>query len=273
MLKRLLAHPLTRGLDIDAPETTLLRRRIIQEKAFLKAIYLEWYAWLAAALRPTGSAAPTGGDYRPVLELGSGGGFLRQALPGLLTSEIFHLDGLDLALDGRALPFRDGGLGGIVMTNVFHHIPQPAAFLGEASRCLAPGACLAMVEPWVSAWSRQVYRRLHHEPFEPEMPGWDFPASGPLSGANGALPWIVFERDRRRFESQFPELSLRSVSPGMPFCYLLSGGVSMRSLLPGWSYGGVRGLEKLLRPWNRQLGMFACIVVQKRGLSSRKGAA
>jgi hypothetical protein len=39
MLKSLLAHPLTCGLDLDDPRTTELRRRIIQEKSFLRQIY------------------------------------------------------------------------------------------------------------------------------------------------------------------------------------------------------------------------------------------
>jgi len=40
MLKTWLAHPLTRGLDINNPQVTHLRRRIIQEKRFLNFLYL-----------------------------------------------------------------------------------------------------------------------------------------------------------------------------------------------------------------------------------------
>jgi hypothetical protein len=36
MLKAWLAHPLTKGLDIDDPRTTHLRLQIIQEKSFLR---------------------------------------------------------------------------------------------------------------------------------------------------------------------------------------------------------------------------------------------
>ena len=43
LLNYLLAHPLTRGLDIDDPMVTLLRKKIIQSKPFLKNIYKEWY--------------------------------------------------------------------------------------------------------------------------------------------------------------------------------------------------------------------------------------
>ena len=155
------------------------------------------------------------------------------------------------------------------MTNVLHHIPQPQVFFDEIQRCLVAGGALAMIEPWVSPWSRWVYQRLHHEPFDPEMPCgetphcWEFPSSGPLSGANGALPWIVFQRDRAKFASLFPGLHINRVSPCMPFSYLLSGGVSMRSLAPGWSFPLVRCFERMFQPWIDQSAMFACIVVQK----------
>jgi len=54
MLSAWLAHPLTRGLDIDDPYTTQLRLQIIRGKVFLRKIYEEWYAAIGASL-PTGS--------------------------------------------------------------------------------------------------------------------------------------------------------------------------------------------------------------------------
>ena len=51
----------------------------------------------------------------------------------------------------------------------------------------------------------------------------------------------------------------------MPFRYLLSGGVSLRSLVPGWSFALWRNLENLLRPWMKSLAMFALIVLVKEG--------
>ena len=50
----------------------------------------------------------------------------------------------------------------------------------------------------------------------------------------------------------------------MPFRYLASGGVAMRSLSPGWSYGIWHGVERLLAPLDGQLAMFALIVVERR---------
>jgi len=157
----------------------------------------------------------------------------------------------------------DGSLRAIVMTNVFHHIPDVRRFLGEVHRCLKPGGVLAMIEPWVTPWSRFVYTNLHHEPFEPASPGWQVDSGRPLSAANGALPWIVFERDRQLFERQFPALRIVALDPLMPLRYVLSGGVSIRSAVPNWSFPFWRGIDELLLRVTPRSAMFARIVVQR----------
>jgi hypothetical protein len=119
-----------------------------------------------------------------------------------------------------------------------------------------------MIEPWVSNWSRLIYENLHHEEFNTKVKDWSFPGFGPLSCANGALPWIVFNRDLCKFKKGFPELELKSIEPMMPFCYLLSGGVSMRSLAPGWSFNFVRRLEN--KAIFKNIPMFAGIIVSKK---------
>jgi hypothetical protein len=149
------------------------------------------------------------------------------------------------------------------MTNVLHHMPQVERFFCEARRCLRSGGKILMIEPWVTPWSKFVYRHFHHEPFNPEAKNWCFPSNGPLSGANGAIPWIVFVRDREKFESLFPELLIEQIRPSFPFRYLVSGGVGMRSLMPGFMHGMWAGLERLLQPQMSSLGMFAFIKLKR----------
>jgi SAM-dependent methyltransferase len=253
-LHRTLAHPKTLGLDINHPVTTNLRREIIQQKPFLRSIYEDWYQRLSAALPPEPGS---------VLELGSGAGFLSQYVPGLITSEIFFCQNIRLVADAQQMPFSSGSLRGIVMTDVLHHIPQPRRFFAEAVRCLRAKGVIVMVEPWVTWWGRLIYQHLHHEPFAPDAAEWTFPSSGPLSGANGALPWIVLQRDRSQFEQEFPELRIRKVEPFMPFRYLVSGGVSMRNLMPAASTPLWRALESFLSPWRATWAMFAFVVIEK----------
>ena len=83
-LRRLLAHPLTASLRVDDPATTELRKRIIASKPFLKAIYDEWYGMLAQKV-PSGEGL--------AVELGSGGGYAVQIIPGLVTSDVLSCRG------------------------------------------------------------------------------------------------------------------------------------------------------------------------------------
>ncbi len=251
---RLLEHPLTRGMDLDDPETTILRKKIIQEKPFLKRIYEEWYEYIVNNL-------PYADGH--VLELGSGAGFLDKLIPGLITSEIFFCPMVKVVLDACALPFKDQSLKAIVMTDVFHHIPRARAFLKEATRCVRTGGRIIMVEPWATPWSRLIYTHLHHEPFLPDAPKWEFPSEGPLSGANGALPWIIFERDRAQFEKEFPQWAIKGIKITMPFRYLVSGGISLYNLVPAWSFNFWKTLESFINTWNNKLGMFATIVLER----------
>jgi SAM-dependent methyltransferase len=250
-------HPLVRGRSIDAPETSILRARIIKEKLFLKKFYENCYTSIARSI-----ANITNG---PVLELGSGGGFLKQFIPGLITSDIIQLPELSVVLDGQCLPFKNGSLRGIVMLDVFHHLPRVQSFLGEAARSVKTGGALVMIEPWYSRWSRLVYKYLHHESLDPETPEWDFPQGGPLSQANSALPWIVFDRDRKKFEARHPEWQIKEITLHSPFCYLLSGGVSYRSLMPGELFGVWRRIETIMQPWMNSWAMFAKVELTRIG--------
>lgn len=251
-LQRWLAHPLTRGMNIDDPQTTALRLHIIRSKPFLRKLYEEWYRHIAIHFPP---------DAR-VLELGSGAGFLNEFISQLITSELFSAPGVERIIDAQAIAMADASLDGIVMTDVLHHIPDCSLFFHEAARVICFGGKVVMIEPWNTTWSRWVYQRLHHEPFEPDAPEWRIPVSGPLSGANGALPWIIFQRDRTSFESRHPEWRIECIRPIMPFAYLLSGGVSMRSLLPGWMYQPVRWLEQRCNETSR--AMFAIITLKRQ---------
>ena len=254
-------HPLCRDMDIDDPEANAVVRKIIREKEFLRRIYEKWYSELARVLPENPSGR--------VLELGSGAGFMKDHVPGLMTSEILHLSHVDVVMDAHHLPFADDVLKAILMVDVFHHLAHVRDFLSEAARCIRPGGVMAMVEPWHTPWSGFVYRYLHHEPFEPNAQNWHFPEGGPLSAANSALPWMVFARDRSVFEKAFPLWRVHSVRLHTPFSYLLSGGVAMRSLVPEQSFDFFRRIETTLTPWMKYCAMFATIVIKKRSSNKK----
>ncbi|MGH7135988.1 MAG: class I SAM-dependent methyltransferase [Pirellulales bacterium] len=241
---------------LDDPATTAEHARLIGAKPLLRRFYQESYDFFMEAAH----AAPAG----PRLEIGAGGGFFKELMPSLITSDMVWLPRIDVVTAGERLCFRDESLAAIFLLNVLHHIPDAASFFSEARRCLAPGGILALVEPANTLVSRFIYKRFHHEPFLPDAPQWQFRAAGRLSAANGALPWIVFCRDREEFGRRFPEFEVRQVNCCSPLLYLLSGGLSLPSLLPGFTAPVIHLAEKLLSPANDLLGLFMCVVLVRR---------
>jgi len=240
--------------DLDSPESTLFNREIILNKRFLNRLYTDWYTWLIRETKTCGE-----GEF---LEIGSGGGFLKQLFPEVTTSDILDLPLVDVVCSAESLPFADNSLACIMMLNVFHHIPRPYLFLEEAQRCLVTGGKILMIEPANTHWGRFIYQQFHHEPFEPKADR-EIKPGNPLSNSNQALPYIYFERDIKYFNERFSQLRLNEIRPHTKFLYLVSGGLSRKAILPFKMYGMVRFVEWIFSPFNRQLGMFYSIEVEK----------
>jgi SAM-dependent methyltransferase len=243
------------ALTLDDPALTDRRADVIMRKRFLRKIHDDWYRRLVSEL-PSRDGV--------VLEIGTGAGFLCDYVPGLVTSDIMPVRTVEVVFDAcKEIPMAPSSLRAIVMVNVLHHLPNVSAFFDVATTALRPGGRIVMIEPWNTPWSSLIYKNAHHEPFEPNAKEWIFETSGPLSGANGALPWIVFARDYRTFEHRHPKLCLKTLEPLMPFSYLLSGGFTAPSLAPAWAYGMIRRLERITG-LDARAGMFATITIEKR---------
>lgn len=242
--------------NLDDPNNIGVLRRIIQRKPFLKATYRSFYREL---LQKSQSEVKGG----LMLELGSGASFLKQMAPDIVTSDILPYEGVDRVFSAMDMPFEDESLRAIVMVDVLHHLQDTRAFFQESLRCLHPGGKLVMIEPANTPWSRFIYKNFHHEPFEVRG-GWGCEPGGPLSSANMAIPWIVFCRDGQQFTQEFPEWQVRSLRIHTPFKYLLSGGLSLRQLLPSAFLPLVTRVERLLTPLNPWLGLFMTIELEKR---------
>lgn len=254
MAKKWLAHPLLRGLDLDSESLFIAQQKILRQKQFLKKIHLDFYSLIKSQLPD---------EKRKVIELGSGAGFMNELIPQTVRTDVFFHPYIQIVLDGAIPPFPDESLDAVVALNVFHHIPKIRSLLSNVSCILRPGGRFVMVEPWVTAWSKKVYTRLHQEPLDWMADQWEFLTSGPVSGANQALPWIVFQRDREIFEAEFPRLRILKIQPMTPFRYLLSGGVASWIGLPGFLYQPVKIFENLFARGMDRWAMFALVVIEK----------
>lgn len=245
------------GEALDDPRRGSELRARIRSKPALSAWYGEAYRRYAECLART----PGGGI---ALELGSGAGFAKEQIPELLTSDVLPYERVDQILEATAMPFRAASLRFIGMLNVFHHIPDPAAFLEEAQRCLMPGGRMLIVDQHRGLISAPILTYAHHEPFRPDAEAWQFDSRGPLSGANGALTWIVFKRDVARFRRDFPDLELVRYRTHSPLRYWLAGGLKPWSLIGRRTFPLASAVDAALSTLAPALGSFVDVEIRRR---------
>ena len=231
-------------------------RQVLLGKYGLRCLYEEIYARYRECLDRT----PNRGL---AVELGSGAGFVKLVVPEIVTTDILAYDGVDAVVDATEMPFANRSIRFVCMWNVLHHIPDAEALFRELDRCLLPGGRVLIQDQhigWIGKW---VLRYFHHEPFRPAAAEWAFATCGPLSGANGALAWIVFQRDVERFRRLFPRLQIRHYRPHTPLRFWLAGGLKKWSLIPPGTWRFVTALDRLLIKLSPQFGSFVEIELEK----------
>jgi SAM-dependent methyltransferase len=216
------------------------QKKIIRERPLLKWAYDDWYARLLADAR---SVAEPG----LLVELGSGGSYLKDLEPAIITSDV-DAGIADQVIDARRLPFADNSVKAFFLTHVLHHIPDAEAFFAEAQRTLVPGGVISMIEVAHTPFARFFFKNFHHEPYRDECREWPFAQNDSMMDSNQALSWMIFARDRKRFEKLYPRLKIQAVDYLPWLAYLLSGGVTMRYLIPNFMNAPIRGAEFLLSP-------------------------
>jgi len=243
-----------RKIPLDDPARTQQHANVIATKIPLRNIYQRWYEELIFDSNSN--------DSEQILEIGSGGGIIKQFFPNVITSEIIVDQNCDITCSAYDLPFSDGTLKAIIMIDVFHHLAHCEEFLKEASRVLKDDGKIVMIEPSNCFWSRLIYKNFHHEPFDETQSAWHFETKGPLSDSNMALPYIVFERDAKLFFEKYPEFKIEKIRYHTPVSYLLSGGLSRPNLVPASWFGCIRKIEKQLE--GKNFSMFNTITITKK---------
>jgi SAM-dependent methyltransferase len=252
-----LEEPRLCGAAPGTPEFFAIQRQIIQERPLLRGIYEQWYQALLA------DEASVPGDQGVLVELGSGGSWLQQLCPRVITSDLTA--GIaDRVLDARCLPFPAASVRALFLTHVFHHIPDVERFLREAERVLVPGGVISMIDVPHTWLARFFFRHFHPEPYEDRAEAWAFDQADAMMDANQALSWIVFFRDRERFQRLFPGLVVEGPTYLPWLGYLISGGVTRRNLLPDFLTPVFRSLDRLLRPLDPWFALHWHLTVRKR---------
>ena len=187
-----------------------------------------------------------------VLEIGSGTSPIKRFHPHVMTSDVLDLDHVDYVFDGHEIDvfsgIEDRSLDVITLTNVLHHLKSPIDFLNRAAVKLKAGGRVVATEPYFSVVSRLMYEKLHHEPvdFGIEEPELQL-VEGPLSSANIALPFLIFERRKDwmgRLREKY-DLS-RESRPYTGISYMATGGISRVIPIPQVLYRFFFGIDRFL---------------------------
>lgn len=258
MIGGLLAHPAFKGLEIGSPEWFRAQRAVIEAKPCVKRCYDLWYRLV---LEDADSAPPQYRAY-PAVEVGGGSSTLREQRRDVITSDL-EPGHVDLALDGRALPFRDASVRALLLTHVFHHIPDVAEFLKEAERVLVPGGVISMVEETHTPFARFFFSVFHPEPYNDRAAQWSFPPGHSMLDSNQALSWMVFFRDRKCLSKIAPQLTLEQWNYLPWFGYLASGGVNLRSFVPQRLAGLCALIDRMLKPVDRAFAIHWRLTIRK----------
>lgn len=167
-----------------------------------------------------------------IIEIGCGPGLSKFYIKGIITTDIDEIVHPDLCLDANHLPFPDRSIAGIVMKDSLHHLPDVAKFLDEAQRVLIDEGVIAIIDPYWGFLARFVYKYIHQEKYDAHSPTWSFDSSSPWD-SNQALSYLILRRDRDKLEQQWPNLKVEEHCPLLGPSFLLSGGISRRTSIPG----------------------------------------
>ena len=164
------------------------------------------------------------------------------------------------------MPFEDKSIRAIYGINCFHHLPDPDKFFKELVRVLDNAGGCVLIEPFYGFAARRFYKKLFDaETFDPAQKVWKNETQGFMVGANQALSYIVFKRDKILFEKLYPNLEIVLQKPLNNYLrYLFSGGLNFRQVLPAFFSPFIFLIELLLYPINSVFALHQVIVIRKK---------
>ncbi len=254
-----LADPRLEGIDVDSDRLVEVHRQIMLEKPMMNQVFKDFYNKCIEL----DNTYFSGTGQR--IEIGAGVSFFKNEYPEVIATDIKEATNLDRVLDALNMDLADKSVSAFYGLNCFHHFPKPRKFFAELERTLVQGGGCVLIEPYYGPIATKMYKNLFDtEIFDPEQKEWES-ESGIMQGANQALSYMVFIRDRDKFEREFPQLEIVKIEILNNYLrYLISGGLNFRSLLPSFISPLIRGTEYLFKPINKYLGLHYAIVIRKK---------
>jgi SAM-dependent methyltransferase len=249
------------SVDIDGNERLSVHKKVLSRKPILSAVFKDFHQLFDSFDRQFFA----GGGLR--VELGSGVAPMRNSFPDVLATDIVPAEGLDKLLDAQAIDLEPDSVRVIFAQNCFHHLSKPEQFFQELNRVLSVGGGAILLEPYHGPLAAFLFKRLFNtEGYDKDYPTWETPATGPMNGANQALSYIVFVRDREHLSRQFPKLEIvHKCTCNNYLMYLLSGGLNFKQLIPNFAAPVFRLFQFLSTPLSRWIALHHIIIIRKIG--------
>ena len=246
-------------VNVDSIEFLNSQRMVLKRKDQFKRVLIEFYQRIVNIKQKCFKV-----DGR-IIEIGSGISFLNEYIPTLEKTDIKPDPALDRTLDAMNMDLPNSSTKLLIGINCFHHFPDAKKFFTECIRVLKPGGGVILIEPYYGVLSAILYKRLFKtESFDKNQKGWILPQSA-MIGANQALSYIVFVRDKKLFMDLFPELEIIEVAPlNNGIRYLVSGGLNFKQLFPNRLFSVFRVIEIVLTPIIYLWGLHQIVVIRKK---------
>jgi SAM-dependent methyltransferase len=224
----------------------------------LRAVYRRFYQEIAAQI-----------DFEApglVVELGSGLGGIKEAIPQCITTDLFPNPWLDRQENAYRLSFESGSVSHLILFDVWHHLRYPGTALREFQRVLAPNGRLILFEPAISWTGNFVYSFLHHEPVGlRDRITWEAPPDFSAEdadyyaaqGSASRLFWWGQAGDR------LAAWNLLAVKPIVSFAYLSSGGFSKPQIGGEFFQGLVDRFDSIAAIFPRAFATRLLVVLEK----------
>lgn len=220
-------------------------RKIYQNKDLIKIIYRNYYKTIKKNIYISN---------KKILELGSGGGNIKEVIKTCITSDQFKNRNIDRIENIYKINFKKDSISNIILIDVFHHLEFPSLALKEIHRVLIKKGRIIMIEPAMGLIPRFIYKIFHYEPngFNLKI-NWNhiskrIPSSNRYFAAQ-SLPWRAFFLRQLNLKSKY---AIKLIKPFSDFAFLLSGGYSYKAFYPKFLYSFIKSIDKI----------FSCISIK-----------
>lgn len=232
------------------------KQKIIHSKKFLKIFYEKNYLFVKKYSDKLSKKKIK------FIELGAGPSFIEKYIPNFIKTDLVKSKNINLIVNATKLPFKKNSIDIFFLNFVMHHINDIKKLFEEMNYCLKKNGFIILIEPNKSIWATFVWKYLHHEGYDVKA-GWKNDFANP-DEANSAIPWIVFERDKKKFNKLFKNLKIIKKEYFSFLDYILTGGTGKLQLAPNFIINIFQYIEILLKPFHKKYtGLFVKIVLKK----------